>query len=134
MNKRKFILPIALLMLGGSVGQLPLHSASADQPAANTPADNTGKNVRDRNDAAVTPLDQGNSKGDRTLTQRIRRAVVADKSLSTNAKNIKIISRHGMVTLRGPVKTEEERAKIAAKAQQIAGEKNVDNQLEVATK
>ncbi len=134
MNKMNFILPVTLLMLGGSVGQLPIQPASAEQPAANTPADNTGKNVRDRNDAAVTPFDQGKSKSDRNLTQRIRRAVVADHSLSTNAKNIKIISRRGMVTLRGPVKTEEERNKIVVKAQQIAGEKNVDNQLELATK
>ena len=77
-------------------------------------------------------MDQSENEADRTLTQRIRQAVVDDDSLSTNAKNVKIISQNGSVTLRGPVKNEEERKKIVAKAQQIAGEKNVNNQLEIA--
>lgn len=131
MKKFIFALPVAVLLGSGPVGQFSIQSASAEQPAANTAADNTGKNVRDRSDAAVTPFDQSENEADRTLTQRIRQAVVDDDSLSTNAKNVKIISQNGAVTLRGPVKNEEERKKVVAKAQQIAGEKNVDNQLEI---
>ena len=131
MNKIIFALPMALLLCSGPVGQFSIQNVSAEQPAANTAADNTGKNVRDRSDAAVTPLDQSENEADRTLTQRVRQAVVNDDSLSTNAKNVKIISQSGMVTLRGPVKNEEEREKVVSKAQQIAGEKNVNNQLEI---
>jgi hyperosmotically inducible periplasmic protein len=132
MNKIILALPVALLIGSGSVGQFSIQNVSADQAGAPTAADNTGKNVRDRNDATLTPTDQSENEVDRTLTQRVRQAVVDDDSLSTNAKNVKIISQNGAVTLRGPVKNEEERKKVVAKAQQIAGEKNVDNQLEIA--
>ena len=66
------------------------------------------------------------------VTQEIRRAVVADDSLSTNAHNVKIITVGGVVTLRGPVNSPDERSRIQEKAQQVAGVKRVDNQLEVA--
>ena len=81
--------------------------------------------------ATLTPGDQSESETDRTLTQQIRKAVVADDSLSTMAKNIKIITVDGVVTLRGPVQSPQEREAIQAKAQQIAGIDRIDNQLEV---
>jgi hyperosmotically inducible periplasmic protein len=65
--------------------------------------------------------------------QKIRKAVMDDKSLSTYARNVKVISENGKVTLKGPVRSEEERVNIAAKAAQIAGEQNVINQLSVKT-
>jgi len=65
------------------------------------------------------------------LTQEIRKALMADKSLSINAKNVKIITANGVVTLRGPVNTPQEKATIEAKAQSIAGANNVDSQLEI---
>jgi osmotically-inducible protein OsmY len=65
------------------------------------------------------------------VTQQIRKAVVADKSLSTMAKNIKIITANGVVTLRGPVKSSQEKGMIEAKAQQIAGADKVNSQLEI---
>jgi hyperosmotically inducible periplasmic protein len=95
--------------------------------------DNSGRNVRDRDDQNKTTADQSEKEADRTITQNIRRAVTADDSLSTNAKNVKIITNNGMVTLRGPVKSEKEKAEIEAKAKQVAGVKSVDNQLEVAS-
>jgi len=95
--------------------------------------DNSGRNVRDRDDQKKTTGDQSENEADRTITQNIRRAVTADDSLSTNAKNVKIITNNGMVTLRGPVKSEKEKAEIEAKAKQVAGVKSVDNQLEVAS-
>jgi osmotically-inducible protein OsmY len=95
--------------------------------------DNSGRNVRDRDDQNKTTGDQSENEADRTITQNIRRAVTADDSLSTNAKNVKIITNNGIVTLRGPVKSEKEKAEIEAKAKQVAGVKSVDNQLEVAS-
>lgn len=99
--------------------------------AENYPADNTGKNVRDRTGDTVTSGDQSEDTADVTITQEIRKAIVSDKSLSTNAHNVKIITADGIVTLRGPVNTPEEKAKISATAQRIAGVKQVQNQLEI---
>ena len=93
--------------------------------------DNTKVNERDRNSAALTPGDQSNADNDLKLTQQIRQAVMADKSLSFTAKNIKIIAKDGKVTLRGPVKTAEERAAIEADARKAAGSAPIDNQIEV---
>ena len=95
--------------------------------------DNSGRNVRDRNDQTKTAGDQSESEADRTITQNIRKALTADDSLSTNAKNVKIITNDGTVTLRGPVKSEKEKTDIEAKAKQVAGVKSVDNQLEIAS-
>jgi osmotically-inducible protein OsmY len=95
-------------------------------------ADNSARNVADRKDAAVTSGDQSNAKSDLEITQKIRRSVVADDSLSTNAQNVKIITAQGVVTLRGPVANVEEKAKIESTAQRVAGVKRVDNQIEIA--
>jgi osmotically-inducible protein OsmY len=100
--------------------------------AENYPADNTGKNVRDRNDATLTPGDQSENEADVTITREIRKAIVADDHLSTDAHNVKIITAKGVVTLRGPVETAKEKADIEAKAKQVAGVNRVDNQLEIA--
>jgi hyperosmotically inducible periplasmic protein len=99
--------------------------------ATNTPTvapDNTGRNVRDRDGETKTPGDQAESDADRTITQNVRKALTADDSLSTNAKNVKIITNDGTVTLRGPVQSGKEKADIEAKAKQVAGVKQVDNQ------
>ncbi len=111
------------------------HGASPPSSNANdakaVPPDNTGRNERDRNQAAVTPMDQSNDPKDVELTQKIRKVVVSDDALSMNAHNVKIISANGVVTLRGPVNTPEEKAKIEAAAKQAAGASNVRNELEV---
>jgi hyperosmotically inducible periplasmic protein len=108
--------------------------SKSDEPAqtAAVEPDNSGRNVRDADGATKTPGDQSESEADRTITQNVRQAVTADDSISTNGKNVKIITVDGTVTLRGPVKSEQEKTNIAAKAQQIAGVKKVDNQLEIA--
>ena len=109
-------------------------STKIEQPnqTATVAADNSGRNERDRSDATKTSGDQAENEADRTISQNIRQAVVADDSVSTNGKNVKIITVDGTVTLRGPVKNEKEKTNIGAKAQQIAGVKKVDNQLEIA--
>ena len=88
---------------------------------AQTSPDNTGMNKGDESRSAATADRQGMSEGDRALTQQIRKSVMSDKSLSTYAHNVKIISRKGIVTLRGPVRSGEEKASIVAKAVQAAG-------------
>ena len=95
--------------------------------------DNSGRNARDRDDQTKTSGDQSESEPDRTISQNIRAAITADDSLSTNGKNVKIITSDGTVTLRGPVKSDQEKAAIEAKAKQVAGVKKVDNQLEIAS-
>ena len=97
-------------------------------------ANNSARNVRDRNDATVTPLDQGNTPADREITQQIRKALVMETSgYSATAKNIKIITANGKVTLRGPVNSQSEKVGIVALAKSIAGEGNLEDQLEVKT-
>lgn len=95
-------------------------------------ADNTGRNVRDRNPNAMTADNQPENEQDRTITQRVRQSLMDDESLSTNAKNVKIITSNGVVTLRGPVNNEREKNEIARRARSVNGVRNVDNQLEVA--
>ena len=96
--------------------------------------DNTKVNKRDRKAGEVTADQQKMNKADRQLTQKIRRAINDDKSLSTYAHNVKIISQDGMVTLKGPVRTDDERVSIEAKATGIAGSGKVTNELSVAPK
>jgi len=103
-------------------------SAAAPDDAA---PDNTRVNKRDNSSAALTPMDQGNGKTDLKITQQIRQAVMANGSLSFTAKNVKIITQGGKVTLRGPVKSDQERSDIEAAARKVAGVTEVDNQLEV---
>jgi hyperosmotically inducible periplasmic protein len=93
-------------------------------------ADNTAKNVRDRADQSQTATDQSNDPADIKMTADIRKMVVGDGSLSMMAKNVKIITAGGVVTLRGPVETDKEKAAIEAHAKQ-AGAKNITNELEV---
>ncbi|MEO6542543.1 MAG: BON domain-containing protein [Nitrospiraceae bacterium] len=96
-----------------------------------TPADNTENNVRDKDDATLTPIDQAQgSRHDVDLTRQIRQALMADKTLSTNAQNIKIVTLSGRTTLRGPVKNVDERERILTMAGKVVGSKNVENKLE----
>jgi osmotically-inducible protein OsmY len=117
------------LRLGATLASFAVKLASSDQ--APPDADNTGRNVRDRDETAKTPTDQGNSESDRSITAHIRKEIVANDGLSTNAHNVKIITTDGIVTLRGPVKSVQEKAWVAAAAHRAPGVKRVDNQLEI---
>ena len=108
---------------------LNLAAFAADDEKAKP--DNTATNERDRSGETQTSGDQSNSKDDVNTTAAIRRAVVKDPSLSAVAKNVKIVTANGTVTLRGPVKTDAEKTKIAELAQSAAGNAKIDNQLEV---
>ena len=98
---------------------------------ATSEPDNTARNVRDRNNSTLTPLDQGNTQADVDTTAQIRKEIIAGKNMSVNARNVKIITKDGQVTLRGPVNTAEEKRLIGEIADRIAHSGNVDNQLEV---
>jgi osmotically-inducible protein OsmY len=94
-------------------------------------ADNTKVNQRDRNSGAAT-ADQGkNNLNDREIMQKIRKGVMDDKSLSTYAHNVKIISQNGKVTLKGPVRSAEEKQSIEQKATDVAGAGNVTNEITI---
>lgn len=123
MKKQLFILSSLCLML----------TACDNTSHNNAPgADNTGRNARDRSGQTLTPGNQPENEADRTTTQKVRQALMEDDSLSTNAKNVKIMTINGVVTLRGPVNNEREKNEIAKKAKAVNGVKNVDNQLEIA--
>ena len=130
MHTAALLVSLSLFLLGASaVLAQPVDRPPA--PPAQTAPDNTGRNVRDRSGAALTPGDQSERPADRRLTQQIRKAIMADKSLSMTAKNVKVITVNGTVTLRGPVQSLREKEAIEAKAHQRAGATNVENQLEV---
>jgi hyperosmotically inducible periplasmic protein len=96
-----------------------------------TKADNTAVNERDRSRETQTSGDQSNSSADLKITQAIRQALMKDGELSTTAKNVKIITNNGQVTLRGPVKNAQEKAKIDQLARSAAGGAKIDDQLDV---
>jgi hyperosmotically inducible periplasmic protein len=124
-------LAIFLLMAAVGFTACDREQKSGDQSSRSTAPDNTARNERDRSGDTKTPGDQAENEADRAITQNVRQAITSDSALSTNAQNVKIITQDGNVTLRGPVKSEQEKKEIEAKAKQVAGVKRVDNQLEV---
>jgi hyperosmotically inducible periplasmic protein len=131
MNRSSNKLPRVLMTLCSVMFSVALmaapvrHFQDAQQPAP----DNTKKN---KDQTPPTADQQKMNSSDREITQKIRKAIHEDKSLSTYAHNIKIISQDGKVTLRGPVRSEDEKSNLQAKAVTVAGAENVSNQLEVA--
>jgi len=107
--------------------------AAADRAAVSEtkPADNSAHNERDAAGNKVTPLDQSNAESDVETTRSIRKMLVDDDTLGTNAQNVKVITVDGKVTLRGPVANVKEQARIVAIANQAAGPDRVVNELEV---
>jgi len=119
----------AFLML--ACGSLVL----AQDPAAQSPAsDNTKINQRDRNQAEPTADQQQNNRSDRDITQQVRKAIAGDKGFSTYAHNVKVITQNGQVTLKGPVRSEEEKHAVESKAAEVAGEGKVTSELTVKPK
>jgi hyperosmotically inducible periplasmic protein len=104
-------------------------TTTTTRDGAGRAVDDTGRNERDRNDATLTPGDQGNDESDLRRTAEIRKLIVGS-SLSSDAKNVKVITKNGRVTLRGPVKTQAEKDEIVQLARQVAGA-DVDDQIEV---
>jgi hyperosmotically inducible periplasmic protein len=124
-------LPIFLLMAAVGFTACEREQKPGNQSSRSTTPDNTARNERDRSGDTKTPGDQAENEADRAITQNVRQAITSDDALSTYAQNVKIITQDGNVTLRGPVKSEQEKKEIEAKAKQVAGVKRVDNQLEI---
>jgi hyperosmotically inducible periplasmic protein len=127
---KSFVFVLLITVMTVACSRDKQNQSANDRTSTNVAADNSGRNARDRDGATKTSGDQSENEADRALTQKIRQAITSD-GLSTNGQNVKIITSDGKVTLRGPVKSAKEKADIAAKATQIAGVKQVDNQLEV---
>jgi len=113
---------------------LPVPAATPTPTPAPLGAENTARNRRDRGTENLTAADQSNRLADLRVTQDLRKAVMADSSLSLNAKNAKIITTPNAVVLRGPVDSEAERTKLAALAQSAAGPRQLIVELEVRSR
>jgi hyperosmotically inducible periplasmic protein len=100
--------------------------------AQTTPPDNTKVNKRDQDQSRLTAGQQKENRPDRDITRQIRQSITQDKGLSTYARNIKIITQNGNVTLRGPVRSEEEKKTIESKANEVAGAGHVKSELQIA--
>jgi hyperosmotically inducible periplasmic protein len=131
LKSTRSLLCLGILASSVSLVATPLMSAPlpGNRAPQQTQADNTKQN-KDQTDA--TADQQKMNSADRTITQNIRKAIYKDRSLSTYAHNVKIITQDGKVTLRGPVRSEDEKASIESKAVTIAGSGNVTDELEVA--
>jgi hyperosmotically inducible periplasmic protein len=129
-------LPLIMLMALGSIGcndsarSSTVGAPKADRTETAVDRDNTAVNTRDRDATAKTPMDQKENKKDIDISADIRKRVV-DTKMSVNAHNVKIITQDGKVTLRGPVKSADEKKQIEEIARSVAGNDNVDSQLEV---
>jgi hyperosmotically inducible protein len=121
-------LPLLTLAMAGLM--LMTDMARAEGETTGRPAENTQRNVRDQGNTTLTPEDQLQNESDLQITATIRQAITDDDSLSVNAHNVKIITRNGTVTLRGPVDSEAEKTRLQAIAQKTSGVNQVDNQLE----
>ena len=120
----KWIVPVAVLLATLSN---PVRSANGQ-----TPADNTKVNTRDRAQGAATADQQKDNATDRDLARKIRRALMQDKALSTYAHNVKVIAQSGQVTLKGPVRSDDEKKSIVGKAVEVAGSPDkVSDQMSV---
>ena len=120
----------ASTLLVGVLAFTAVNAQTAD--SAKRDADNTKANSTDRLASAKTPLDQSNDKEAIDVTASIRRAVLDDKSLSTSAHNVKIVTNGDVVTLRGSVESAEEKKRIEALATKVATDKQVRNEISIA--
>ena len=126
---------LTLFTLTGSLmlttGTVQAEQNAAIYLAASSALENTEVNVRDKGNTTLTPEDQKETESDIKITADIRQAIIKNKSLSVDAQNIKIITRNGVVTLRGPVETKKESKKLKKIAKHTPCLLKVDNQLEI---
>jgi len=123
---------LALAACSSQSSSNPAPSAKPVETTGQVAPDNTGVNLRDRQGATVTPLDQSNQEADLKITQDLRQRLVNDDGLSFDAKNIKIVTSGSVITLRGPVKSRTEKQMIESQARAVAGVASVNDELEVA--
>lgn len=132
--KKSLLATVGLILVTGMVearepftSDIPVPNPTAIE---GTMPDNTEINKRDRDERALTPLDQSTSKVDQDITQAIRKSIM-QQDLSMNGKNVKVITQNGEVTLRGPVESRAEVETIVNLTKAVPGVKTINNQLEV---
>jgi hyperosmotically inducible periplasmic protein len=131
----KPFLKVAFGMVALSVLVIFASTIASAQDSSPAPApDNTKVNQRDRDAGQATADQQKENRPDRDITREIRKSIMQDKSLSSYAHNVKVISQNGRVTLKGPVRSEEEKTAIESKAAAVAGKDKVTSELEVNPK
>jgi len=127
-SKSAFQLTLCVCLLTG------IGNWASAQDSSQPSADNTKMNAQDRNNGQPTADQQKHDLTDRDITRQIRQSVIKDKTLSTYAHNVKIISQNGMVTLRGPVRSDDEKRAIEADAVAVVGQDKVTDELQVKAK
>jgi hyperosmotically inducible periplasmic protein len=121
------VLIMMAFMVAGSMTRS--QAQTADQQG--TSPDNTKMNAQDRHKASPTADQQKDNRSDREITQQIRQSLVKDKSLSSYGHNVKVITQNGQVTLKGPVRSDDEKEAIEAKATEVVGENKVTSELNI---
>lgn len=133
MKPSRFNIPVAVLAV--SLAMAIANASAETKSYGKTPEERSGNRdstPMNQPDSPLTPMDQSNDKRDIDLTSKVRKAITQDQSLSVSGHNVKVISSAGKVTLRGPVDSAQERSKVMATVQKVAGVNSVDNQLEIA--
>lgn len=129
-KKARLLMLAALAVSTSTVFAQTDHAPASSGTVSGAKADNTKVNKRDRSDTK-TSFDQPNDKADIKVAAAVRKAIVGDDSLSSSAHNVKLIAAKGVVTLRGPVKSADEKAKVEALAKAVDGVSSVDNELDI---
>jgi len=122
------------LLVGSGTLALAQDSQEPTAQQASPAVDNTKVNERDRSKDEPTADQQKDNRSDEDITQQIRKSIMQDKSLSTYAHNVKIVTENGQVTLKGPVRSEDEKRTIESKATEVAGENKVTSELDIKPK
>jgi hyperosmotically inducible protein len=128
------LLALSGVLVSGSLGisaQQPTNQPASSDGMQAPAGDNTKMNQGDRDSNSTTAEQQKDNISDRQLTQHVRQALMQDKSLSTYAHNVKVVSQNGTVTLKGPVRSDDEKQAIEAKAAEVAGKDKVVNEITV---
>lgn len=127
---KRVVVSVLILMAFMVAGSMTRSQAQTTEQQGTSP-DNTKMNAQDRDKASPTADQQKDNRSDREITQQIRQSLVKDKSLSSYGHNVKVITQNGQVTLKGPVRSEDEKKAIEAKATEVAGENKVTSELNI---
>jgi hyperosmotically inducible periplasmic protein len=127
---KRVAVSVLILMAFMVAGSMTRSQAQTTEQKGTSP-DNTKMNAQDRDKASPTADQQKDNRSDREISQQIRQSLVKDKSLSTYGHNVKVITQNGQVTLKGPVRSEDEKKTIEAKATEVAGENKVTSELNI---
>ena len=127
---KRVAVSVLILMAFILAGSMTRSQAQTTEQQGTNP-DNTKMNAQDRDKASPTADQQKENRSDREITQQIRQSLVKDKSLSTYGHNVKVITQNGQVTLKGPVRSDDEKKAIEAKATEVAGENKVTSELNI---